>query len=126
MQWSEGRWAFLDHGDVPSNRSVAIIHAFAAEDGIDLVDAFAAFRAHADEPLYFAHDLHWTPAGHRLMAEVLGQALEERFSRPNWMRLTAPPEAGVTGYRLETDAPAEHGGSARWSGTASGRTRRTR
>lgn len=99
-QWREGRWMFLDHGDLPSNRSVETIHAISAADGIDLVDAFAAFREHADEPLYFDRDLHWRPAGHRLMAEVLGQALEERLSRPSWLQPTSTPLASVSGYRF--------------------------
>lgn len=93
-QWREGRWMFIDRDDKPSNRSVETIHAMAAKAGIELVDAFERFRAHADEPLYFDHDLHWTPAGHRLMAEVLGQALEARLSRPRWV---PSPTAGATG-----------------------------
>lgn len=92
-QWREGRRLFLDEGDLPSDRSVNTIRALAAEYGIDLVDAFAAFRERAGERLYFDRDLHWTPAGHRLMAEVLGEALEERLSRPGRVQ---PAAAAVT------------------------------
>lgn len=100
QQWRKGRWLFLDDGDQPSNRSVDTIEAFSVAEGIDFVDAFAAFREHADEALYFDRDLHWRPAGHRLMAEVLGQALEARLSRPGWVQPTSTPEASVSGYQF--------------------------
>jgi hypothetical protein len=32
-------------------------------------------------PLYYKHDMHWTPRGHRLMAQQLEQYLLENVLR---------------------------------------------
>jgi phospholipase/lecithinase/hemolysin len=42
------------------------------------VDAFDAFRqAPSAERLYFDADMHWTPRGHEIMADVLFRYLQK-------------------------------------------------
>ncbi len=55
-----------------SGRSEERIATFAADNGVPLQNVFAAFReASGREPLYFDADIHWTAAGHALMAREL-------------------------------------------------------
>jgi hypothetical protein len=76
-EWQAGRRAFLAEGDVAVDHSRRRLLAFAAAAGIDIVDAFPAFRAAAATGdaaaprLYYDVDMHWTPHGHRLVARVL-------------------------------------------------------
>jgi lysophospholipase L1-like esterase len=54
----------------------------AARHGIEYLDLTSALRAAAPtEPsLYFSRDLHWTAAGHRVVAQALAERIEERFA----------------------------------------------
>jgi len=71
-EWMPGRFQFVPEGAVVSDESRYRIRQFAQSQGIDLVDAFDAFREYDGEaPLYYSNDAHWTPEGHRLMARVL-------------------------------------------------------
>ena len=45
---------------------------------LDLVPVFRAAIAQADEPLNYAIDPHWTPAGHRVTADAVAAWLEPR------------------------------------------------
>src|SRR5262245_26444374 len=76
-EWIPGRSGFVpDHAAV-SDRSLETVTAFAQSHGIELLDLFPAFRAYrGSEPLYFRQDMHWTEAGHRVMAAEL-----ERYIR---------------------------------------------
>jgi hypothetical protein len=48
------------------------LQAFAASSGTHIVNLFPALRARPrGEPLYFRFDMHWTPAGHRVVAAEL-------------------------------------------------------
>ena len=63
----------------PSDRSLNAIRELAASNGIELVDLYPVFRASADMgPLYFRHDMHFTAAGHRVMARGLEDYLVQR------------------------------------------------
>lgn len=79
-EWVPGRLAFMAANARPTDRSVGILRSFASDHGIDFIDAFPTFRAQRGrEPLYFKHDMHWTPAGHRLMATALERHLVEHY-----------------------------------------------
>ena len=74
-EWIPQRWDFIPHGARVSDRSIRIVEDFAEANSIALLNVFAAFRAYnGGRPLYYGEDMHWTPAGHELMAREL-----ERF-----------------------------------------------
>ena len=51
-----------------------LVRELSGEHGLRFVDVFAGFAPDGDE-LYHPHDLHWTAAGHRRMAELLAEPL---------------------------------------------------
>ena len=51
------------------------LRAFGAAHDVPVVDLLPVFRAHADRPLYFTTDGHWTAAGQALAADTLGTAV---------------------------------------------------
>ena len=59
--------------DYPSRRLKEFLHA----NGVTVFDLLGDFRARAAglAPLYIPEDAHWTPAGHRLAAELLAEAI---------------------------------------------------
>jgi hypothetical protein len=71
-EWPEGRVNFLPPDAPISDESVQRLQAFAASSGTHIVNLFPALRARPrGEPLYFRFDMHWTPAGHRVVAAEL-------------------------------------------------------
>ena len=48
---------------------------FGAEVGAPVVNLIEPLRARADEDLYYPIDGHWTPQGHRVVAELLAAAI---------------------------------------------------
>jgi len=79
-EWGRGRELFLPEEFVVSDRSVRALEEFSAEYGIDFLNTFAGFRAYqGEERLYFDLDMHWTAAGHRLMAHQLEDRIRTRF-----------------------------------------------
>ena len=71
-EWIPGRWRFIPRDSRVSDRSIRTIEEFATANDIPLFNAFPAFRSYTGEqPLYFKHDMHWTPRGHELMAAEL-------------------------------------------------------
>lgn len=72
QEWPEGRKWFVRPTDHISDRSVQRVQQIASRLGVALLNAYPAFRAEkSGERLYYDDDMHWTPAGHRLMAELL-------------------------------------------------------
>jgi lysophospholipase L1-like esterase len=67
--------------DVTKNRR--LLREICERNGIDFVDIFPRFAEKRDEgqPLYYPLDGHWTPAGHRLCAEVLYEHLLKKHVR---------------------------------------------
>lgn len=51
-------------------RAYELVRELSREHGLRFIDVFPGFVEGGDE-LYHPHDLHWTPAGHRRMAELL-------------------------------------------------------
>jgi hypothetical protein len=74
-EWRSGRRLFVPADAEVSDEVRTIVATRAREAGIDLVDAFDAFRTAEAAPLYFEHDMHWTPAGHAVMAAVMAPHL---------------------------------------------------
>jgi len=75
-EWRSGRQFFMASDAEVSDEVRTIVAGRAQKLGIPLIDAFDAFRAYdAGTPLYFEHDMHWTPAGHDVMADVLVKQL---------------------------------------------------
>lgn len=71
-EWRSGRRFFMPADAEVSDDVRRIVGERAQRLGVEHIDAFDAFRAYDGEaPLYFEHDMHWTPAGHAVMAEVL-------------------------------------------------------
>jgi len=85
-EWIPGRYTFMPRNAVASLKSPNTVHELSVAHGIQLVDLFPAFRAYKGrEALYFSHDQHWTPAGHRVVADALADQLRARYST-RWCR----------------------------------------
>jgi lysophospholipase L1-like esterase len=68
------------------------IAAWAARTGVALVDVTDALRAEpAPDALFWKVDLHMTPRGHALVAEVLEPTVEEGWGRPTLRSGSASP-----------------------------------
>jgi hypothetical protein len=81
-EWAQGREAFLPEEFALSDRSVERLEDFSTANGIEFLNTFPAFRAYrAEERLYYDLDMHWTVAGHRLMAGELDGRIRARFLR---------------------------------------------
>ncbi len=53
------------------------IRELAQANGIEFLDLFPAFRSYAgSDPLYFSHDMHFTPAGQQVMARGIEEYIE--------------------------------------------------
>lgn len=90
-EWVPGRFSWMAETARPSDASIATIRRWAHEQDVTLVDAFPRFRAYSGERLlYFRWDMHFTPAGHQLMADVLFDPLMD--AAPDSVRR----HAGVT------------------------------
>lgn len=81
-EWLPGRYNLIPKGAVASDVSINRIEGFAAEHGVRFANLFPIFRAYMGrDALYFRHDNHWTPAGHRIMASGLRAYLGETIQR---------------------------------------------
>ena len=79
-EWVPGRSAFMTADQHPSDKSRFTVQQMGRERGITVIDLFPAFRAyHGGQPLYFAHDMHWTAAGHQVTAAALAEQLLPSF-----------------------------------------------
>jgi hypothetical protein len=82
--WVPGRYALMKKGERTTDVTARTIRERSAALGIELFEALPVFQQHhGSEPLYFAYDPHWTPAGHRVMAEGLGRYIAEH-QLPRW------------------------------------------
>jgi hypothetical protein len=82
VEWVPGRYQYMPEGARISDRTVEELEAFAGRNGIDFFNAFPSFREYkGGERLYYRHDMHWTPAGQRLMAETLDMFIEKELGK---------------------------------------------
>ena len=88
-EWATGRSSFVRAGARISDRSVNRMESFAAEEGIPVLNTYTAFREYyGEERLYHMQDMHWTAAGHRLMAQQLQHFFRVRLLCRNCMAET--------------------------------------
>lgn len=81
-EWIPGRYAFMAKNAVVSDRSVKSVVKFSNSANIRLINLFPAFKAYqGSQPLYFKYDMHWTAAGHQVVAESMGRFLTDNFSQ---------------------------------------------
>lgn len=81
-EWIPGRYEYMRAGERISDRTVDELGTFAGRNGIDFFNAFPSFRRYSGgERLYFMHDMHWTPAGQKLMAETLDGFIEKEIKK---------------------------------------------
>jgi hypothetical protein len=72
----------MTSGERISDRTVDELGTFAGRNGIDFFNAFPSFRRYSGgERLYFMHDMHWTPAGQKMMAETLDGFIEKEIGK---------------------------------------------
>src|SRR5262249_38622582 len=65
-----------DDRTLPDTTFTDRLQALARSEDVAFVDLLPVLRARRDQDLYFPRDGHWSPAGHRLVAQVLAHALE--------------------------------------------------
>ena len=93
-EWLPGRTWWMPAGAVPSDRAFETIRRECVDRGIRLIDTVPAFRSyHGDEPLYFRHDMHFTPEGHRIMSDALRAPLLDVLLADPRFRPPASPGA---------------------------------
>jgi len=80
-EWVPGKFAgWLPESAVVSDKSIEIIQKFSVRNNIALLNLFPAFRSYnGTSRLYFRHDMHFTPAGHKLMAQELEQYIRATY-----------------------------------------------
>ncbi len=79
-EWIPGRYDYISKSSQISDRTVNELERFCVQNNIPFFNAFPYFRNYkGEELLYFHHDMHWTPAGHKLMARYLYEALSVYF-----------------------------------------------
>lgn len=75
-EWTPGRYGFLPKSFEISDRTVNELTSFSIANGITFFNAFPYFRRYkGKEPLYYNHDMHFTPEGQELMARFLYENL---------------------------------------------------
>lgn len=71
-EWMPGRYSFMPRDAIVSDESLMLIKQFAESSKIPLADLFPVFREYdGAQPLFYSHDMHFTAAGHVLMANGL-------------------------------------------------------
>ncbi len=77
-EWVPGRFYWMSDRAVASEKVFEVVRRECVDNRIRLIDTVPAFRSYrGDQPLYFRHDMHWTPQGHRVMSEALLDQLLE-------------------------------------------------
>jgi lysophospholipase L1-like esterase len=76
-EWPEGRRAAgVPEGRVAGQPGARRLAALAAQERVPFFDMTDDFRVATAAPLYFRHDMHWTPAGHQVAAASLHAFIE--------------------------------------------------
>ena len=75
-QWDEGRtaWGFEKGNVYSADAFLTLMRQFCESNAIPLIDTFGDFKqAATTETLFYRWDGHFTPAGHRIVAQRLAQ-----------------------------------------------------
>jgi hypothetical protein len=84
--WTPGRYGFMPRDAKLSDKSLNTIDELSAQHGVQVVNLFPVFRAYGgNQPLYFDYDMHWTVAGHEVVARGFLDFLLARY-RERWCR----------------------------------------
>ena len=84
QEWQPGRTVWMPADAVASEAPFAAVRERCRARGLDLIDLVDAFRGAAGgAPLYFRHDMHFTPAGHRRFGAEVARRLEEALRAPH-------------------------------------------
>ena len=67
----------LDPARFDMSKLVRMFREFERETKIPVITLSERFREHQGERLYFVHDSHWNPSGHRLTAEIIHEYVTE-------------------------------------------------
>ena len=79
-EWVPGRYNFIPRDATVSDKSVQTIQEFATDNNIQLLNLFTLFRSYnGKQPLYFKYDNHWTPEGHKVVANGFMQYLDRKY-----------------------------------------------
>ena len=71
-EWIPGRSYWMPRDAVATDRVFDTIRRECVDKGISLIDTVPAFRSYrGDQPLFFRHDMHFTPEGNRVMSDAL-------------------------------------------------------
>jgi lysophospholipase L1-like esterase len=85
-EWMPGRYSFMPKDAKPSTVSNETIHRMSEAKGIALLDTTPAFKNYnGSARLYFDYDMHWTSAGHQVMAKAIEDYLYANVA-PRWCR----------------------------------------
>ncbi len=86
-QWSRGRvfWGFKEGQTYTDRFSFDLIEQFAKQNQIPIVNLLDTLRAHAEEPLYFEMDGHFTPHANGIVAKALKDSpvFQAEFAKMN-------------------------------------------
>lgn len=78
-EWVAGRSVFLPEKFHVSDRSLERVEVFSRNNNVQMLNLFSAFRSYkGNSKLYYNHDMHWTEAGHKLVAHELEKWFGDR------------------------------------------------
>lgn len=78
-EWVAGRSVFLPEKFHVSDRSLERVEVFSRNNNVQMLNLFSAFRSYkGNSRLYYNHDMHWTEAGHKLVAHELEKWFGDR------------------------------------------------
>jgi lysophospholipase L1-like esterase len=79
-EWIPGRFLFIEKESKISDKSIQTIEQLSKENRIELLNLFPAFRSYSGSaPLYYNIDMHFTEAGHQIMARELEQYIRQKY-----------------------------------------------
>ncbi|GJM15026.1 MAG: hypothetical protein DHS20C13_03530 [Thermodesulfobacteriota bacterium] len=76
-EWVPGRYEFVPKSHEISDRTVIELEKFTQQNDLPFLNTFPDFRSYqGKDPLYYKYDMHWTEAGHEVMALSINNFLD--------------------------------------------------